>query len=179
MKSGAWESLKPNLLWRVQEKKQLSAAYKQQKDDSYSQFNISRGTFGSVFFQEAKMKTKGAIVWNYKEGWTSTELEIPTPGKIAIFIDYPDDDLNMPIVEPEVEEILSSLGYIGEGRYIGENDILNPLETKIVTYVGAFYIEEMSQHLSILNQTKIPLEWFYTLNSEGNIAPVKNNTVPA
>lgn len=123
------------------------------------------------------MKTKGAIVWNYKDGWTSPEIEIPPPGKVAVFIDYPDDDLNMPIVEPEVEEILSSLGYIGEGRYIGENDILNPLATKAVTYVGAFSIDEMSHHLSILNQTKIPLEWFYTLNSEGNVANIKNAAI--
>ena len=125
------------------------------------------------------MKTKGAIVWNYKEGWTSSELEIPTPGKIAVFIDYPDDDLNMPIVEPEVEELLSSLGYIGEGRYIGENDILNPLKTKTVTYVGTFDIDDISHHLTILTQTKIPMEWFYSLNSEGKIAHIKNATVIA
>lgn len=85
----------------------------------------------------------------------------------------------MPIVEPEVEELLSTLGYIGEGRYIGENDILNPLAIKTVTYVGVFHIDEMSHHLSILNQTKIPLEWFYTLNSDGNIASIQNATVSA
>lgn len=125
------------------------------------------------------MKTKGATVWNYKNGWTSPELEIPPTGQTAVFIDYPDDDLSMPIVEPEVEELLSSLGYVGEGRYIGDNDILNPLETKTVTYVDTFPVEELSHHLSILNQTKIPREWFYTFNSDGTIVNLKKANVPA
>ena len=115
------------------------------------------------------MKTKGAIVWDCKQGWTSPELEVPESGKLAIFIDYPEDDFSMPIVEPEVEELLSGLGYIGEGRYIGTNDRLNPLETKTVTYVETVSIEELSHHLRILKATLIPIEWFYSLNSEGDV----------
>ena len=122
------------------------------KDGSYSRFNTFRKTFGSVFSQEAKMKTKGTIVWDYKQGWTSPELEVPAIGKITVFVDYPDDDLTMPIIEPEVEELLSDLGYVGEGRYIGENDCLKPCDTKTVTYVETFSIEELSHHLRILNQ---------------------------
>jgi hypothetical protein len=72
---------------------------------------VSTAGFSSlyVFSQEAKMKTKGAIVWNYTQGWTFPELEVPESGKLAIFVDYPEDDFRMPIVEPEVEELLSSL----------------------------------------------------------------------
>lgn len=125
------------------------------------------------------MKTKGAIVWNSKNGWTAPKLETPPCDKIAVFIDYPDNDLNMPIVEPEVEELLSSLGYVGEGRYIGKNDIINPLETKTVTYVGTFTIDDLSQNVSILNQTKITCEWFYTFNSDETVAALPNLTVPA
>ena len=36
------------------------------------------------------MKTKATIVWDYKQGWTSPEIEVPPTGKIAIFVDYPD-----------------------------------------------------------------------------------------
>lgn len=125
------------------------------------------------------MKTKSATFWNYKNGWNSPELEIPPTGQMAVFIDYHDDDLSMPIVEQEVEELLSSLGYVGEGRYIGENDIINPLETKTVTYVDTFPVEELSHHLSILNQTRIPREWFYTFNSDGNIVNTKKANVLA
>lgn len=103
------------------------------------------------------MNTKGTIVWDYKQGWTSPELEIPARGKITVFIDYPDDDLTMPIIEPEGEELLSSLGYVGEGCYIGENNRLKPFETKTVAYVATFSIEELSHHLRILNQTIIPM----------------------
>ncbi|MGL5063297.1 MAG: hypothetical protein ACRC62_25230 [Microcoleus sp.] len=124
------------------------------------------------------MKTKGAIVWDYKQGWTSPELEVTATGKIAVFIDYPDDDLSMPIVEPEVEELLFGLGYVGEGRYIGENDRLTPCDTKTVTYVETFSIEELSDHLKILNQTIIPREWFYILNSEGKIIQIQGAIVP-
>lgn len=125
------------------------------------------------------MKTKGAIVWDYKQGWTSPELEVPATGKISVFIDYPDDDLSMPIIEPEVEELLSSLGYVGEARYIGENDRLKPFETKTVTFVETFSVEDLSYHLRILNKTIIPSEWFYILNSEGNIANLQKAIVPA
>lgn len=125
------------------------------------------------------MKTKGAIVWNSEDGWTAPKLEIPPTGKIAVFIDYPDDDLSMPIVESEVEELLLSLGYLGEGRYIGDNDILNPLETKTVTYVDTFPVEELSHHIGILNQTRIPMEWFYTFNSDSTIVNIKKAIVPA
>ncbi len=125
------------------------------------------------------MKTKGKIVWDYKQGWTSPELEIPARGKIAVFVDYPDDDLTMPIIEPEVEELLSSLGYVGEGCYIGENNHLKPSETKTVTYVATFSLEELSHHLRILNQTIIPMEWFYILNSEGYIIDLEKAIVPA
>jgi len=125
------------------------------------------------------MKTKGTIVWDYKQGWTSPELEVPATGKIAVFVDYPDDDLSMPIIEPEVEELLSSLGYVGEGRYIGENDRLKPCDTKTVTYVETFSIEELSHHFRILNQTIIPREWFYILNSDGNIIHLQEAIVPA
>jgi hypothetical protein len=45
------------------------------------------------------MKTKGTIVWDYKQGWNSPELEVPATGKIAIFVDYPDDELSMPVIE--------------------------------------------------------------------------------
>lgn len=138
-----------------------------------------RKTFGSVFFQEVKMKTKGKIIWDYKQGWNSPELEVPSRGKIAVFIDYPDDDLTMPIIEPEVEELLSDLGYFGEGRYIGENDCIKPFETKTVTYVDTFPMEELSDHLRILNKTIIPKEWFYILNSEGNIINIDKAIVPA
>lgn len=115
------------------------------------------------------MKTKGAIVWDCKQGWTSPQLEVPEIGKLVIFIDYPEDDLSMPIVEPEVEELLSSLGYIGEGRYLGTNDRLQPLETRTVTYVETVRVEELSHYLQILQETIIPIEWFYSLDSEGNI----------
>lgn len=125
------------------------------------------------------MKTKGSIVWNYQDGWTSPEIEVPEIGKIAIFVDYPDDDLSMPIIEPEVEELLSNLGYVGEGRYMGSNDRLQPFETKTVTYVETFSIEELSHHLKILKETIIPSEWFYILNSEGNITNFQKAIVPA
>lgn len=125
------------------------------------------------FFRRRKLKTKGAIVWDAKTGWISPELKIPATGNIAVFIDYPDDDSNMPIIEPEVEELLSSLGYVGEGRYIGENDILNPLETNTVTYVATFPVDDLSSHLNIWQKTRIPLAWFYTLNSDGAIAQLK------
>ncbi|MDY6785501.1 MAG: hypothetical protein SW833_23625 [Cyanobacteriota bacterium] len=119
------------------------------------------------------MKTKGTTVWNHKTGWTSPELEVPAPGNISVFIDYPDDDLNMPIIEPDVEELLSSLGYVGEGRYLGKNDPLNPLDTKMITYVATFPVDKLSQQLDIWNQTQIPLEWFYVLDSKGAIAQVE------
>ena len=125
------------------------------------------------------MKTKGTIVWDYKQGWTSPELEVPATGKIAVFVDYPDDDLSMPIIELEVEELLSSLGYVGEARYIGENDRFKPCDTKTVTYVETFSIEELSHHFRILNQTIIPREWFYILNSEGNIIHLQEAIVSA
>lgn len=122
------------------------------------------------------MKTKGAIVWDCKQGWTSPELEVPESGKLAIFVDYPEDDFSMPIVEPEVEELLCSLGYVGEGRYIGTNDRFQPLETKTVTYVETVMVEELSHHLQILKETIIPIEWFYSLNSEGNIDRIQKST---
>lgn len=122
------------------------------------------------------MKTKGAIVWEYKQGWTSPQLEAPKSGKLVIFIDYPEDDLSMPIIEPEVEELLSNLGYVGEGRYIGTNDRINPLETKTVTYVETVRIEELNHHLQILKKTIIPIEWFYSLDSEGNIDCIQKST---
>jgi hypothetical protein len=125
------------------------------------------------------MKTKGKIVWDCKQGWTSPELEVPATGKIAVFVDYPDDDLSMPIIEPEVEELLSSLGYVGEPRYIGENDRLKPCDTKTVTYVATFSIEELNHHLRIINQTIIPSEWFYILNSEGKIVKIQEAIVLA
>lgn len=118
------------------------------------------------------MKTKGAIVWDCKQGWTSRELEVPERGKLAIFVDYPEDDLSMPIAEPEVEELLSSLGYVGEGRYIGTNDRRQPLETKTVTYVETVRVETLSRHFQILKETSIPTEWFYCLNFEGKITQI-------
>jgi hypothetical protein len=125
------------------------------------------------------MKTKGAIIWNDRQGWTCPELEVPEIDKISIFIDYPDDDLSMPIVEPEVEELLSSLGYVGEGRYMGANDCLQPFETKTVTYVDTCSVSELNHHLRILGQTIIPIEWFYILNSERNITHLQDAIVPA
>ncbi|WP_341733537.1 hypothetical protein [Microcoleus sp. EPA2] len=74
---------------------------------------------------------------------------------------------------------MSSLGYVGEDRYIGENDRLKPCDTKTVTYVETFSIEQLSHHLRILNQTIIPREWFYILNSEGNIIHLQKAIVPA
>lgn len=125
------------------------------------------------------MKTKGTIIWDSENGWASPELELPPTEQVVVFIDYPDDDLSMPLAEPEIEELLSSLGYAGEGRYLGENDPLNPLKTKTVTYVGAFPIEELSRHLSILSQTNIPQDWFYTLRADGKISQIHSEVTKA
>jgi len=37
----------------------------------------------------------------------------------------------------------------------------------------------LSHHLRILNQTIIPREWFYILNSEGNMINLQEAIVPA
>lgn len=95
----------------------------------------------------------GVSIWNNEVGWTMPPMPTLKEAEVALVINPSRDTIS----EWEAEEITQKLGYTPSSRYLGKNDVNDPLATEIYLYLGTYTeIEQVRDRVSELKHNGIP-----------------------
>ena len=95
----------------------------------------------------------GISIWNNEVGWTMPPLPTLKDTEVALVINPARETIS----EWEAEEIAQKLGYTPESRYLGKNDVNDPLATEVYLYLGTYTgTEQVRDRVSELKHNGIP-----------------------
>ena len=122
-------------------------------------------------------ESQGKSVWNSFEGWCCEPLDPIPPGHIALAVEAMDLDL----VDWDIEEIGSKVGFDIEYRYTGVNDPKNSSLACVTQFVGIYGDwSKLHRDMEALITAGIPRHLFKILiaNNDIDLKPVTPDSLP-
>jgi hypothetical protein len=105
----------------------------------------------------------GVEIWNCDRGWCLSPFPVLQAGEMALAVE--------PGVECDewtVDRIAFGLGYSSESRYLGENNLNQPLETEVYQFIAVYSDKtELKQAIEELLSGGIPQHLFRIVTPQG------------